>query len=50
MLLETTQTPLQNIRYHINVEEVSLLKLLYIKLVQGILTCMHLLNSKVNMS
>ena len=32
--METTQTPLQNIRYHINVKEVSLLKLLYIKLVR----------------
>ena len=24
--METTQTPLQNIRYHINVKELSLLK------------------------
>ena len=26
MLVETTQTPLQNIRYHIKVKELSLLK------------------------
>ena len=30
--METTQTPLQNIRYNIKVKDVSLLKLLYFKL------------------
>ena len=46
MLVETTQTPLQNIRYHIKVKKYHFSNCYILNFVQGILTYMHLLDSK----